>query len=124
MAWAESADIRHVTPPSACALRWRLFSANEMKLKLRVQVVEGCGPSGAIVSVVSVTIVIRARHRVVATGPPGIAACDALGGYPATFKGAVFLQGFQRIGAACGLIAAVPPHPRAEDQAIGPDRQG
>ena len=59
-----------------------------------------------------------------AAAAPGVAAGDPTGRQPAALDPAVLLQGFQRIGAAGWMVAAVKADPRAEDQPICPDGQG
>jgi hypothetical protein len=67
---------------------------------------------------------IRIRHRVIAIASKGMASPDPARRQPCALDRPMFLQRFQRIGGTGGLITAVEPDPGAEDQPVGPNRQG
>lgn len=64
------------------------------------------------------------RHWVIPAFPPRVAAQNAPQGQPRPKNTAMFLQGFQSVGAAGGLISAVVPDPGAESQPIGAHGKG
>ncbi len=47
-----------------------------------------------------------------------MAAQDAARGEHPSLKGTMFFQSFQRISTACGMVAAIEPHPWAKDEAV------
>ena len=58
-------------------------------------------------------------NGVVPALPPRMTAQDASQRQPCPDQSTMFLQGFQRIGAAGWLITTIVPHPWAENQPIG-----